>query len=253
MPFKVHAKTSDRALAEHRRELAFRVVSAIGADLASASVLCFLDDEDWDSYRAGKGVPWMRGFFGPVEAEPALRKSAPPYLKEVLFLNDAPVFEFLIYLFGSTCSSDVGLTMTLAHELQHLMQFRETPDLFWANYLMNGLTASEVAAIGISQSFELPHEREARVVASRTAGHLRGSTEVERYIQDRVSSSPYPDDKSDWEFVRHLDLTEPFDLRGETRALYKRLRPHGPMLHAVRRRFTPQLPPDDLDKLFDGA
>ena len=77
-----------------------------------------------------------------------------------------PAFDDFIYLHGSTCSSAMGLTMTLAHELQHFIQHSQQTRLWAANSLIPKLKKATIRALGLRWC-DIPHEREARIVSSR--------------------------------------------------------------------------------------
>ena len=70
------------------------------------------------------------------------------------------IFDELIYLHGSTCASEVGLTMTFAHELQHFVQHGNMLTLWAANTLIPQLPKSVINALGLRWC-DIPHECEA--------------------------------------------------------------------------------------------
>ena len=80
-------------------------------------------------------------------------------------------YESLIYLHGSTCETDIGLTMTLAHELQHFLQYTNERHLWTANTLLMKLPSLPTDDLKACSDF--PVEREARITAKKVAENAR--------------------------------------------------------------------------------
>lgn len=109
-----------------RRELARRVIEVFTSELANSRLLCFLDDQDPPIITFDRG-PANRGFYAPIHDGTPLDR-VPDYVSGHIYVDDGVsvfyprVVDGLIYLHGSTCDDEVGLVMTLAHELQHAVQ-----------------------------------------------------------------------------------------------------------------------------------
>src|ERR1035438_4002338 len=100
---------------KRRRLAARRVVSFFEDRLPDLPLLCLLDDEDCGALR-GPGMAANRGVY--FRKGSALFHRLPAYFAEHAFVGGEPAFGDFVYLHGSTCSEEIGLTITLAHELQ---------------------------------------------------------------------------------------------------------------------------------------
>jgi hypothetical protein len=170
-------------------------------------------------------------------------------------VDNHPVFDDLIYLHGSTCSSDMGLTMTLAHELQHFIQHSERTQLWAANSLIPKLKKTTVMALGLRWC-DIPHEREARIVSKRIAEQIFGAELVRQYIDGKITESVTECDAADWECIRGLATSTTYDLASATKLFFPRLRDHKPELERTLRGFQfedPDFPRVDLEALLSGV
>jgi hypothetical protein len=136
-----------------------------------------------------------------------------------VYPNGSPAFDDFIYLHGSTCSNDVGLTMTLAHEVQHFMQRTHRTRLWAANTLIPNLTKATIHALDLKWC-DVPHEREARVVSKRVAGALFGVETVRNYIDSKIAERVTAADAADWQCIQGLSTSTPYDLAGETEVFF---------------------------------
>jgi hypothetical protein len=82
---------------------------------------------------------------------------------------------------------------------------------------------------------------------------LCGANAVEQYIARKISESIIPRDAEDWRFSQHVDPSIPYDLAGETKRLFQRLKPYRQHLEG----FLDQMREDvdfknlDLSNYFD--
>jgi hypothetical protein len=123
---RIEVKVKDNAVRIQREAAAQRVLSHFGLSMPESRLLCFLDDVDPTALRAKYG-PANRGLYGPIHANQDLPSQLPEYVRRCIDIKDkyfgrTRVIDDLVYLYGSTCDDEVGLAMTLAHELQHLIQ-----------------------------------------------------------------------------------------------------------------------------------
>lgn len=259
MAITLEVKSDDPSIKANREAAARRVIDHFDASLVAARLLCFLDDED---------PPELRRTYGPANRGGYLRvhdlahlDGWPNYVRRLVYpyhLADgqARVFEGVVYLYETTCADDVGLTMTLAHELQHAAQFSKERQLWAANSLVvQGLTKESVAALGLEWK-DIPIEVETRIVAKRLAERFFGEERVSRYIEGRISARITDSDVTDWQFVRTLMSSSPVDLAGETRRLFKRLRGYRRELEEALQQLqieSPDYADVDLDNFFDLA
>src|SRR6266850_7243741 len=123
MPPIIVVKSSDSSVKTKREGTARRVIAEFGDQLPNLKLLCFFDDVDWVPFRDAIGKA-NRGLYRPLSASSQFF-DWPDDVMEHLFVDDPPswirklAFDHVICLHGSPCSDGVGLSMTLAHELQH--------------------------------------------------------------------------------------------------------------------------------------
>jgi hypothetical protein len=152
----------------------------------------------------------------------------PDYLRDRIFIQ-VREFDHVIYLQGSTCTSEVGLAITFAHELQHFVQYMTTRQLWAQNRLIPELPEYVIKAQDLHW-FDIPIEREARIVSIRIAETLFGATPVREFMKGRVAKAINAGEKADSEFIRGLVGSVPssYDLAGETGRIFQRLEPYRP-------------------------
>lgn len=225
MPITIKVKSKNEGVRIQREKAAQCVVSQFGLCLPSSRVLCFLDDEDPSSLKQAFGAA-NRGLSGPVKDGDDL-SVWPDYVQKCVFVDDdvypytRRVIDQLIYLHGSTCSDEVSLTMTLAHELQHAIQHDTVRKVWAVNSLIRRLPTA-VDELKLEWA-DIPIERDARIVAKRVALDLHGEQPVREYIDKRNAEAVEPHDVADWRFVRGLTPSSSVDLIVETHRLFHRL------------------------------
>jgi hypothetical protein len=246
-------KSGDAQVKAQRESSAQRVMSYFGLCLPQSRLLCFLDDEDPVELRKTFG-PTNRGLYRPIHDNTVL-DGLPSDVQHCICPSDrtgrrARVVDDLVYLYGSTCNDEVGLTMTLAHELQHSIQHAKMRKLWAANGLVRRLDM-----VGLKLTWaDIPIEREARIISKRVAECLLGEQRVNQYI-DRKIAKPIPDDDlADWRFIRTLTPSDSIDLVSRTQLLFEQLKDCRPELEAVLRKARQDSNPDfsdiDLDVFF---
>jgi hypothetical protein len=223
MSLTLLAKSVADAVKAHRESAARNVVAGFGA-LPDRRLLCFFDDEDWPLLR-GRGMAANRGaYFHSPRWE-----DTPYYVRGHALPDGRPAFEELIYLHGSTCSSDISLTMTFAHEMQHFVQHSNARLLWAANTLAHAmlrhLEPDKFAALGL-RVCDIPFEREARIVAKRVAEKLFGQDLVRRHIEAKAAEHVTEQDATDWDCIRDLSGSTQYDLAIETRRFFPKLQRH---------------------------
>ena len=194
-----------------------------------------------------------RGFHWPISDRTAFA-GWPQYVTQCIFVDDPTsfwykrVFDHVIYLHGSTCVNRVGMTMTFAHELQHVIQRIQVPELLTANGLFRHLPKTLLQSVGLQWS-DIPTEREARAVAKEIAVTLHGSETVRQFLAERASAATDPIELADVQFIQELDTSTPYLLRDETLALFARFKGHRWELESLIEQFKsdPDFEPVDLD------
>ena len=250
MAATIEVKSYDPLEKAKREALAQRVVQEFGSELADLKLLAFFDNGDDSILRQELGLS-NRGFYAPVKRNN--RKLWPPEMALLIFPSvygvpweqTMPGFEHGIYLHGTTCSDEIPLVMTFAHELQHCLQYVHHRKL-WAESRLIPLLPKTIQGAERLNWPDVPHEREARIVAKRVAVCICGAEAVKRYIERKLAESQnqmgFGDlgdsirrEVEDWRFIRDLDPCTPYDPSGETSRIFQRLRRYRPELEDVLR------------------
>jgi hypothetical protein len=256
MPIKIEVTHSAPATKSNQLEVAECVRDEF-TDLPPERLLIFLDNEDAECFREKWG-PMNRGFFTSLNGGVLLTLGIPldkwPERITRHFLARDPetgkyildpetggikfVYDQVIYLYGTTCDDSVGRVMTLAHELQHFVQYGFHRELHKKNFeFLRRLPA-----------YEIPIEKEARIIAKRIAEKekLCGTEQVANYIARKISDADdhinsgansvgaleeneikqWQDEAKDWRFIQELDSSIPYDLATETELVRHRLAEH---------------------------
>jgi hypothetical protein len=257
MPVTVEVKTEDAAVKSHREAAAQRVINYFDLCLPDSRLLCFLDDKDPYMLREERG-PENRGLYGPIHDNTRML-GWPEDVTSCIYVYDdvshisLRVIDDLIYLYGSTCGDEVGLTMTLAHELQHAIQHSEVRQLWAVNSLIRNLKKKVIDALKLTWA-NIPTEVEARIVSKRVAECFFGEQRIRQYIDRKIEEPITEDDVVDWQFVRTLMPSRSVDLAGDTQLLFERLKDYKSELEEAlqeKRRYNPADFSDiDLDAFF---
>jgi hypothetical protein len=255
MPVTLKVKAKDAGVKIQREVAAQRVIDYFGVRIPDSRLLCFLDDEDPSTVRGERG-PANRGLYEPIHNNTPLAEW-PEYVTNCISVDDhvSPLspglIDDLIYLYGSTCADEVGLTMTLPHELQHAIQHRTVRKLWAENSLISNLDRKVIDTLRL-KSADIPIEREARIVSKRAAICLFGAQRVRQYIDRKISERISKDDVADWRFVRTLIHSSSVDLVGGTQLIFEQLRDWRSELENVLQemRGNPDFSDIDFDALF---
>jgi hypothetical protein len=190
MPVTLRVKSDDNALRAQREAVAQRVLARLVDSLPTSRLLCFLDDDDPPGLKLAFGAA-NRGFYGPV-CDSTPMPDWPEYVTNCIFFDDGVsllrprLIDDLVYVYGSAWTSAAGVTMTLAHELQHAIQHANVRTLWAVNSLIRQLPKTVIERLRLEWA-DIPIEREARIVAKRIALDLCGEQAVSAYIEKRIS------------------------------------------------------------------
>jgi hypothetical protein len=260
LPVTLKVKSEDAAVKTQREVVAQHVIWYLGLCLPEARLLCFLEDEDPYMLRVELG-PANRGLYGPIHNNTPLAEW-PEYVTDCIYFDDGfsvlctRGIDELIYLHGSTCVDEVGLTMTLAHELQHAIQHSNVRQLWAVNSIVNQLEKTVINTLQSTWA-DIPIEREARIVSKRAAVHLFDEQRVTQYIDEKIREYVSDSDVADWQFARSLTPSDSVDLAGSTRMLFQRLKGYRAELEVVLQRKQRDNPEDfsdiDLDAFLHGT
>jgi hypothetical protein len=243
-------KSEEAAVRKQREATAGRVLDYLGGCLPSSRLLCFLDDDDPQALRREYGSA-NRGGYMPIHDNIPL-VNLPGYVTDCIFVDDGVSIPFprvvdgLIYLYGSTCANNVGLTMTLAHELQHAIQHANVRKVWAVNGLVPNLGRKIIDALKLTW-VDIPIEREARIVSKRAALYLFGEQRVNRYIDEKIAEHVTEADAADWQFVRKLTASSSVDLVAESKRLFNRLKGYKAEVEAALLEKKESNNPDFLD------
>jgi hypothetical protein len=257
MPPTVKVKASDSRVKKQREEITQRVLDQFGDSLPDCRLLCFFDDEDCQDLKLATGLGAANRAFHTLISDSTAFRGWPRYLTDCIFvLERVPIgrrllFDQVIYLYGSTCANSVGMAMSFAHELQHVVQRATVPELLTANGLFRHLPKTVLQDVGLQWS-DIPTEREARAVAKRIAVTLHGDEAVKQFLVQRALTAADPIDLADVHFIRGLDTSTQYVLKDETLALFGRFKNHRPEFESVIEdmKSDPDFEPVDLDSFM---
>ncbi len=216
MAVTIEVKAREQNVRLERHALAQRVLDEF-EQFPDLKLLAFFDDEDALFFRSRWG-PANRAMFADAGA-PTFEW--PEYLTKLMYVYRSSywvpdlVFDWVIYLHGTTCSDAIGLVMSFAHELQHAVQRGTRQMLHAENGLLYGL--DEI------KSYDIPIEREARIVAKHIAERVCGVDAVKQYILRRQGIRLTDEDAEDWKLIETLDSSQSYDLENETELAFQRL------------------------------
>jgi len=243
---KVEVRSRNSAVKKQRETAAWRVIKYFGKTLPPSRLLCFLDDDDSSSLRGERGlykpIRNIADFDGPLSRVRNCVYPSDSYGGRTRVIDD------LVYLHGTTCANEVGLTMTLAHEIQHAIQHSGVRKLWAVNSLIHQLPREVCNALDLEWA-DIPIEREARIVAKCAAVQLFDEKRVSNYIDERIQEHVSDADAADWKFIRNLTSSDSVDLASNTLTLFQRLKVYRPELEEVLEEYKKENPEDfgDID------
>jgi hypothetical protein len=246
----IKIKAAREDVCTHRKAVAQQVVNYFGESVLPSNLLCFLDDADTPDIKNQYGIA-NRALYGPVH-DPTSLAIFPSYVTDCILMEDTIsgslelAFDNLVYLHGSTCEDEIGLTMALAHELQHAVQ-RTTVRKLWAvNTLIPNLSRATIRALNLTW-IDIPIEREARIISKRVALRYFDSERVHEFINKRIAANVTENDVVEWQWVRELTALSSADVAAETTLLLARLKNYRSEIESLLREKKISTDPDFLD------
>jgi hypothetical protein len=220
----IEVKSYETRVKAQREAAAQRVLQEF-EPLPDAKLLAFFDGEDSEALKRSIGRE-NRGCYFPIR-DGGLIAYMPGLMVNLVLppMATKRVFNHAIYLHGSTCADATALTMTFSHELQHFVQHETRFELWAVSSLIPYLPKEVIDNEQLNWS-DIPHEREARIVAKRNGVRLCGADAVKHYIARKISENATPRDVEDWRFSEQLDPSTPYDLEAETKRIFQRLMPY---------------------------
>jgi hypothetical protein len=251
LPITLVVKSDDSAVKEQRESTARRVIDYFGDGLPPTKLLCFLDDN------IPLNLTEERGLYMPIrnmaDFDGRLSQVRNCVYRRNFDGSRSRVIAELVYLHGTTCKDDVGLTMTLAHELQHAIQYNNVRRLWAVNGIVTRLHERVIVALNLRWA-DIPIEHESRIISKRVAVLFFGEQQVTKYINQRIKEHVSDSDVADWQFIQTLTPTDSVDLVDDTRKLFQKLKDYRPELEGALREMKKCDPEDfgdiDLDAFF---
>jgi hypothetical protein len=214
---ELHILSKDESVSARQRQAAESVLRYFEDNysiLPDPKVICILDvQDDWDLKRElgaeNRGINCLpRGH---------IYRSLPSYVQALIgHVNPRTrklewPFDMVIYLHGTTCETEIGLSLCFAHELQHFIQYAQRRSLWALNALLVELQNPD-----FQFWWDFPTEREARTVSKRLGVALFGEKAVGSYIQKQILAHVTDTDARDWESFSSIDFSTPYELAIET-------------------------------------
>jgi len=159
-----------------RREIADQVIEESG--LASESLIVVLDDSDYEDCpnpRYSKDIAWYMNI-----RSGQLEEMSPEHMLEIM---DPPCCDHLIWVSKRVAvGSCLRLVWVLAHELRHLKQEIEYPELSTTSLLIKRL--SNQLPLKSKYQFGVPAELDAEWLANQTVVKFFGSDSLTAFIDE---------------------------------------------------------------------
>jgi hypothetical protein len=199
-------KSKSAAVRDRREATCRRVLDYLHLQLSELSLLCFVDDETVDDpeFEKKKNLELgenTRGIFYDNVAESLQNgRPLPFYVEESLQPPGGIRFNQLVYVHGIACEPEVSLILTLSHELQHFLQYKNERQAFLDDRSLNGK---------LQCWQDHPREYEAMLVSKQVATALCDEGTVNQYIQSRIDI--FEKERKRWEFIGNLPLSENYD------------------------------------------
>jgi hypothetical protein len=235
----IHVICDDPALKKHREDLCSRVRIFFDDHFQITSpprVICIFDDQDYGYLKQEFGGTANRAVHWPIRGQ---RISLwPRHVQDVIAEPDEETgncawpFASVVYLHGSTCDSDIGLTLSFAHELQHFLQYVQEWPIWALNFLLIRLGSDE-----FKNYWDFPIEIQARVTSKRVAEELHGKAAVREFISGRIADHITDNDAEDWKYIQSVDTSIEYPLAAATKPLVQRYRAQ---LESARQRYGDQ-------------
>jgi hypothetical protein len=222
-------RAGDEVSKRRRESICEQTIKHMEIDFAQITdtLACLIDDQDYDRLRQRIGAA-NRGLFSPLRVI-GLHDLIPQYFCSSVLRNDyqswqvEKLFDCLIYVHGGTASTDAGLSLTLAHELQHFIQYSTNRPIWAVHRLFAELPEPYCEAF--KSWVDFPIEREARVVAKRVALALFDRKAVIDYMTQKRDERINDLDVIDWEFLLSKESDMLYDAVEHTKALVRQYRP----------------------------
>jgi len=209
----------DFSYGSNETELEPLCLKALGCfRLPQLSLICIFDNVERPEFTRCFGEGWY-GFFFPTRF-PTLDAgfSLPSDIIQRLRDSQDKKYDILIYLTHRVCQSTTGTVITLAHELQHFMQFGFSYKVWTTNSAIRQIR-TEVDSNSLPWS--LPAEYEAVLASRKVSEAVLGKDTVICYAEQQKEAAQHKNEWSEsekWSFFLGLDPLESFDLLEQTKS-----------------------------------
>ncbi len=199
--FRPIVQQSDPAIKANRESACTQVLSHF--DLGSAEdLLCFLDEFDFEPLKTGASKANRGGFVWDFGR--ALQSGDPPIPPAVKQLNDEnlqkkKIYTSLIYMHGSTCEPRESLIITLAHELQHYIQYSQDKKFHTADQLLQAVRGYIP---------DVPSESDAFSRSKRVATCVCGKDRIDQYALQKRMTACEDEERNRWDYFLSVSLDE---------------------------------------------
>jgi hypothetical protein len=225
MPVKLDVRSFVPEIKELQTLWASRVIDQLSSKTPDLRLLVCLDRADADLLIPERDT---RGFFQPNDRYYYRTLPWPDYLATELRTirntghQAAYNYDCVIYVPNRTCEREESLTMTLAHEMTHFIQFGLQWRTWAWNAVVTNLRKETIRAKRLAWK-DIPIEFEARLFAKRISEELLGPRGTAEYIESRIEENVNERDVADWKFIKSLDPRGTCNTADMTKALYRRL------------------------------
>jgi hypothetical protein len=169
-----------------------------------------------------------------LQARREAREGLPFYLYDIFFVpkedrgkvdgfEDLVAFDDLIYVRHSTCTDPIGCAITYAHELQHLVQFDQSPELLSMNNPVLRMNLYKV--LQTPTEIDLPAEVDANIVSKRVAALVCGEAAVTEFAERELKAIIQTGDNTKitrWKFFLETPASASYNWVDETRRMMEK-------------------------------
>jgi hypothetical protein len=203
---EIRTATLDKTLCAAQVSLCEEVFLAFGDELPERRVICLLDDANTLELDKALGT-YFRGFHYPLLEYGYSRL---PLQITQMFLDPytkTHEFDTLIYLHSRSITSEISIIFTLAHEIQHLIQYGNYKKLWTADYLIRELCKLD-PTLGLTKWSDFPSEVDAVLKSKKIAVQLRGDHQVEEFASVQIANLAGTEEETRWSYIRGASTSE---------------------------------------------
>ncbi len=189
--------------------------------LPHQSLICIFDNMERPEFTRCFGEGCC-GFFYPTQFPTSALGfdfRLPSDIIERLRDSQDRTYDILIYLTHRVCQSTTGTVITIAHELQHFMQYGFSYKVYMAN---DAIRQIRTIKENNSLPWGLPAEHEAVLASKKVSEEVLGKDSVLGYAEQQKEAGKHKNDwreSEKWSFFLASDPQESFDFLEQTKPL----------------------------------